>query len=292
MSTGDRNCYDTLGVSPDAPIEEIRRAFRALALRYHPDVNETPAAAARFREILAAYNVLSNPQRKVDYDRLFHQSAAWGAQSGGHGRRQGPPPPAPGPSLDDEDEEEERRGWGRLRGCGTTLLIIFLVMVGISIVSNLVDRFGSSSGEPPSAATAAPPSATQLRATATPSPQQPSPMYGPASGTLLDNEDSYSPALDTGTSIRDSVVAATFTNNHGSQGMSWSYGFLLRVRGDIFHAVIIDSSGFWYHIVRKGGAEGERELQSKRSTNINLGGVNRGPDPSNHVRVISLGDVG
>lgn len=297
MSTGGRNYYDTLGVSPDAPIEEIRRAFRALALRYHPDVNESPDAAARFRAILDAYNVLSNPRSKADYDRLFRQRAAEGARSGGHRQRQGPPPP-PGPVPNDESEDKGR-GWGWVRGCGTRLVVAFLVLAGISLAVNVIQEFWPYSDASPSAATATPlrvtatpSSLSQLKATATPLAPQSSPVYGPASGTLLDNEDSYSPALDTGTSIKDSVVAATFTNNHASRGRPWSYGFLLRVRGDIFHALIIDSSGFWYHIVRKGGAEGEQELRSRHSTNINLGGVNRGPDPSNHVRVISHGDMG
>ncbi len=268
MSTGGRNYYDTLGVSPDAPIEEIRRAFRALALRYHPDVNESPDAAGRFREILDAYNVLSNPQSKAAYDRLFRQRAAEGARGGARSQRQGPPPP-PDPSPDDEVEVKEKRRWG----CGTWLLVIVLVVIGFSIVSNLLDRFESSSGEPPSPATATPP---QVRAT-----------YGPASGTLTHNEDNYIPGLDSNTSISDSVVEATFTNSPTDRDRPWSNGFLLRVSGDIFHAVIIDNSGSWTHVVRMGEGEGDQKLESKRSANINTN-----PDASNHIRVFSYGDKG
>jgi hypothetical protein len=60
--------YDVLGVSSDARAEEIRRAFRALALRYHPDLYAGPDAGARFREISDAYRVLNDPESRARYD--------------------------------------------------------------------------------------------------------------------------------------------------------------------------------------------------------------------------------
>lgn len=62
--------YATLGVSRDASQEEIKRAFRVLARKWHPDANrDDPDAEARFREIAEAYEVLSDPERRRRYDR-------------------------------------------------------------------------------------------------------------------------------------------------------------------------------------------------------------------------------
>lgn len=63
------NYYSILGVSPDADIEEIRHAYRQLARRYHPDLNpRSPTAELRMRTINKAYEVLSEPHKRAQYD--------------------------------------------------------------------------------------------------------------------------------------------------------------------------------------------------------------------------------
>jgi len=66
-----KDYYDILGVSEDAGQDEIRRAFRQLARKHHPDVNpDDPEAEERFKEINEAYEVLSDPEKRQKYDRL------------------------------------------------------------------------------------------------------------------------------------------------------------------------------------------------------------------------------
>jgi curved DNA-binding protein CbpA len=62
--------YEALGLEPDATPEEIKKAFKALALQYHPDQHPTPIAAAIFRRLNEAYKVLSDPQERKRYDEL------------------------------------------------------------------------------------------------------------------------------------------------------------------------------------------------------------------------------
>lgn len=67
--TNGKDYYAILGVPRNASEEEIRRAFRRLALEWHPDRNKSPEAAERFKEINEAYQVLSDPQKRATYDR-------------------------------------------------------------------------------------------------------------------------------------------------------------------------------------------------------------------------------
>ena len=63
-----RDYYETLGVAGDADEKAIKDAFRQLALKYHPDRNKAPDATDRFREIAKAYAVLSDPEKRAEYD--------------------------------------------------------------------------------------------------------------------------------------------------------------------------------------------------------------------------------
>lgn len=70
-----RDHYEVLGVSRSAGADEIKAAFRKLAAQHHPDKNGgDPKAATRFKEINAAYQVLSDPQRRAMYDRFGHRA--------------------------------------------------------------------------------------------------------------------------------------------------------------------------------------------------------------------------
>ena len=65
--------YNTLGVSKNASQEEIKSAYRKLAMKYHPDKNPGDASSeAKFKEASEAYQVLSNSQKKSNYDQFGH----------------------------------------------------------------------------------------------------------------------------------------------------------------------------------------------------------------------------
>jgi curved DNA-binding protein len=78
-----RDYYDILGLSKDAGERDVKRAFRGLARKYHPDVNPgDPKAEERFKEINEAYEVLSDPEKRKKYDQLGSDWARW-QQTGG-----------------------------------------------------------------------------------------------------------------------------------------------------------------------------------------------------------------
>ncbi len=89
--------YEILGVSVKASQEEIKRAFRMLAMRWHPDRNPRDAAAAKnFREALEAYEVLVDPSRRGQYDRMRGYGRSRGRSARhttGQARKDGRQPP-------------------------------------------------------------------------------------------------------------------------------------------------------------------------------------------------------
>lgn len=81
-----RDYYDVLGVARNASAEEIKKAYRKLAIKYHPDKNPGDKEAEdNFKEAAEAYDVLSNPEKKQRYDQFGHQGMGGGFGGGGGG---------------------------------------------------------------------------------------------------------------------------------------------------------------------------------------------------------------
>ena len=83
--------YETLGVSKGASSDEIKKAYRKLARKYHPDINKDPGAEDKFKEINAAYEILSDEKKRAQYDQYgdnmfggqnFHDFARGSADMG------------------------------------------------------------------------------------------------------------------------------------------------------------------------------------------------------------------
>ena len=80
--TTTRDYYEILGVPRSASQEELKRAFYKLARQHHPDVNKSPDAAAQFKEINEAYQVLSDPEKRAAYDRFGKAGVNGGFDAG------------------------------------------------------------------------------------------------------------------------------------------------------------------------------------------------------------------
>ena len=74
-----KSLYETLEVNENATADEIKKAYRKLARKYHPDVNKDPKAEDKFKEINAAYEVLSDKEKKEQYDH--HGDSMFGGQN-------------------------------------------------------------------------------------------------------------------------------------------------------------------------------------------------------------------
>jgi len=74
-----KSLYETLEVSENSSSDEIKKAYRKLARKYHPDVNKDPKAEDKFKEINAAYEVLSDKEKKAQYDQ--HGDSMFGGQN-------------------------------------------------------------------------------------------------------------------------------------------------------------------------------------------------------------------
>jgi molecular chaperone DnaJ len=93
MATSTQDYYGALGVSRGATKDEIRKAYRKLARKHHPDLNPgDKAAEERFKRVQEAYDVLSDPKKRQMYDQVGYYSE--------HGPQPGPSAPPPNPGMD------------------------------------------------------------------------------------------------------------------------------------------------------------------------------------------------
>ena len=81
----NKNYYDILGISKDASPEDIKSAYRKLAKKYHPDINHESGAAEKFKEVNEAYECLSDPQKKSNYDQFGSATGPQGFEGFGGG---------------------------------------------------------------------------------------------------------------------------------------------------------------------------------------------------------------
>jgi len=90
VTTAKADYYEVLGVTRTAAATEIKKAFRRLAMQFHPDRNNEDGAEARFKQVSEAYEVLSDPEKRAAYDRYGHAGLDFGrgfegAEFGGFG---------------------------------------------------------------------------------------------------------------------------------------------------------------------------------------------------------------
>ena len=113
--------------------------------------------------------------------------------------------------------------------------------------------------------------------------------YGPIDGSIdHDPDDGLIDTHRSSTSLDDGIIEARFFNPYSEQEGNWSSGFLFRrPRTNVFHAVVVDDNGRWYHHVGTGDVD-----STQRSARNSSSHISTSPSGSNHIRIIALGEEG
>lgn len=122
MAQAEKDFYKVLGIGEKAKPDEVKKAYRKLAKKYHPDANpDNPSAAERFKDIGEAYAVLSDPEKRKKYDQMRRLGAfgfGGGVRTGPAGRR---PPPGAGTGTDGGFTFDDLGGLGGLGDIFTSI---------------------------------------------------------------------------------------------------------------------------------------------------------------------------
>jgi len=117
MSPPKHDYYETLGVPKSAPADEVRKAYRKLARKYHPDLNPgDKAAEERFKNVQEAYDILSDPKKRQMYDQFGFYSENGGFAGHGQGPGAGPQPNMDFSGFDFSDFFQGAQGAGGSAG--------------------------------------------------------------------------------------------------------------------------------------------------------------------------------
>ena len=145
----EESYYELLQVQPTADVEVIRAAYRSLARRYHPDQNPSPSAEATTKRLNEAWEVLSDPERRAEYDRTFAAGSTsrptWPPRPQNQPTQETPPPRPPRqPKEQARPPKQEPRPRPQEPGFGGSLLILLvsiLVIGGVGLVFVVVSFF-------------------------------------------------------------------------------------------------------------------------------------------------------
>ncbi len=150
---GNRDLYAVLELEPDATLDDIRRAFRAMAAKHHPDRHPGEAnAALRFKQINAAYQVLSDPERRFQYDQLTAPVEDMAVEDMAALARR---PPAPEEATRHQGPVTRKRRVRRRRQTGKMAWTLFVTAVGVTAAAAVIPDLRHEADKPPTTASTA-----------------------------------------------------------------------------------------------------------------------------------------